>query len=153
MGVDAGRRTERREGSEGFLKKIIPKKGGRGAWAKKRQPGKLPAVRMLGLYNTSRCWCMSSSTSFNRLRIQAKIPGVMPNRKASSQRRALGPAFAGRADSGRTSSGAPSVWGPVCAPNETSGTGSGGDDGQFLTRLCFIKPPDPMNSLCSLTGK
>jgi len=36
-------------------------------------------------------------------RIPAEILGVIPEMRASSHRRALGPAFAGRADSGRTS--------------------------------------------------
>lgn len=34
---------------------------------------------------------------------------MMPERRASSHGRALGPAFPGRSDSGRTSSGAPGV--------------------------------------------
>jgi len=40
----------------------------------------------------------------------------------------------GRADSGLTSSGDPSVWGPVCATNETSDTGFGGEDGPLMKK-------------------
>ena len=39
----------------------------------------------------------------DRQRIPAEILGVIPEMRASSHRRALGHAFAGRADSGRTS--------------------------------------------------
>ena len=60
--------------------------------------------------------------------------GVVLERRVSSQLRALGPAFAGRAESGRTSSVSPSVGAPVWAPNETSGTRSGGDDGPLLKK-------------------
>jgi len=79
---------------------------------------------------------MLSSSSVARLRTKAEIVGLMHERRASSQRRAraLGPTLTERADSGRTLSRAPSVGGPVCAPNAASGTESGGNNSALLTK-------------------